>query len=383
MKNSRREFVKKLGVAAATASGVLSSFGVAVRRAKAAENPPSKPPKPPPKPDTSRTEGPGPVPLSRPAAGALCVLTYARINREPQVGALQIQDRSKIVDIGAVAQRLGTKLSFDPAQMLSFLASGKSGRKEMEALLPKAQPEEILPLTNVQLLAPIPVPSRNIYGVGWNYRDHVEEAQKAAGPDKNREPMPEHPVFFTKGTHTVNEPFGSIPYDPKISTTVDWGVGLAVVIGRQGKNIPEDEALDHVFGYTVINDITARDVQQKRHGGQWFKGKSLDGYGPMGPWIVAADGLDHDNLRLQTRVNGVVKQDANTRQMVFKVPRLIAELSAGMTLEPGDVIATGTPGGVGYTRQPPEFLKPPDELETEIVGIGTIRNTIQAAVRLD
>ncbi|HEY0523721.1 MAG TPA: fumarylacetoacetate hydrolase family protein, partial [Stellaceae bacterium] len=127
----------------------------------------------------------------------------------------------------------------------------------------------------------------------------------------------------------------------------------------------------------VINDTTARDVQQKKHGGQWFKGKSLDGHGPIGPWIVPAADLDYDNLHLVTRVNGVVKQDANTRQMYFKVPRIIAELSLGLTLEPGDIIATGTPPGVGGARTPPEFLKPGDVMETEIAEIGTLRNVVQ------
>jgi len=131
-------------------------------------------------------------------------------------------------------------------------------------------------------------------------------------------------------------------------------------------------------GYSVINDTTARDVQNKRHGGQWFKGKSLDGHGPMGPWIVEKSALNYDDLHLVTRINGVVKQDANTSQMYFKVPRIIAELSLGLTLEAGDIIATGTPPGVGFARKPPEFMKPGDVMETEISGIGLIRNEIKA-----
>ncbi len=163
-----------------------------------------------------------------------------------------------------------------------------------------------------------------------------------------------------------------------MSTKIDWEVELAVVIGRRGKNLTEGEAMDHVFGYCVLNDTTARDVQQKRHGGQWWKGKSLDGHAPMGPWIVTADAFDPSSRRLVSRVNGVVKQDGNTSQMYFKVPRLLAELSLGMTLEPGDVLSTGTPPGIGHARTPPEYLRPGDVLESEVEGIGVLRNPIRA-----
>jgi len=149
-----------------------------------------------------------------------------------------------------------------------------------------------------------------------------------------------------------------------------------VVIGKAGKSIPEARALEHVFGYTVVNDVSARDLQ-RGHGGQWHKGKSLDGTCPMGPVIVTAEEIDTTNLRVTTRVNGVTKQDSNTKHMYFKIPRLLAELSLGLTLEPGDVLSTGTPQGVGFARTPPEFLKPGDLLETEIEGIGVLRNRIQ------
>ena len=212
----------------------------------------------------------------------------------------------------------------------------------------------------------------------------VKEGEGLRNASTTPKELPDHPVFFTKGTHTINAPFGTIPYDPNVSTQIDWEGELAIIIGKRGKNIPEDRALDHVLGYAVINDTTARDIQQKKHGGQWFKGKSLDGHGPLGPWIVVTAGvgsgaLDFNNLPLFTRVNGVVKQEANTKEMFFKVPRIVSELSVGLTLEPGDIIATGTPPGVGFARKPPEFLKPGDVMETEIVGIGKIRNTIVAA----
>jgi 2-keto-4-pentenoate hydratase/2-oxohepta-3-ene-1,7-dioic acid hydratase in catechol pathway len=148
-----------------------------------------------------------------------------------------------------------------------------------------------------------------------------------------------------------------------------------VVIGPGGKNIKAEDAMKHVWGYTVINDVSWRDLQ-RRHGGQWHKGKSLDGTCPMGPVLVTADSLDHTNLRVSCRVNGVTKQESNTKFLYFKLPRLINDLSMGMTLEAGDIISTGTPEGVGFARNPPEFLKPGDLLETEIEGIGTLRNPI-------
>jgi 2-keto-4-pentenoate hydratase/2-oxohepta-3-ene-1,7-dioic acid hydratase in catechol pathway len=228
-----------------------------------------------------------------------------------------------------------------------------------------------------RFLSPIPRPDRNIYCVGWNYLDHFEEGKNARA-DKHVETLPDHPVFFTKGTHTMNGPFDPIPQDTSNSTQTDWEAELAIVIGQRGKNIAEADAMNYVFGYSVYNDTTERDIQQKRHGGQWFKGKSVDGHGPMGPWIVTAGGVNLDDVRVICRVNGVEKQNASYKQMYFKVPRIIAELSRGMTLEPGDIIATGTPSGVGFARKPPEFMKNGDIMETEITGIGIIRNPIRS-----
>ena len=173
----------------------------------------------------------------------------------------------------------------------------------------------------------------------------------------------------------MNGPYDPVPFDAAISTSLDWEVELGVVIGPGGKNISQADAMRHVWGYTVINDVSWRDLQ-RRHGGQWHKGKSLDGTCPMGPCIVTADSLAWENLRVTCRVNGVTKQDSSTRFMYFKLPRLIADLSAGMTLEPGDIISSGTPEGVGFARTPPEFMKPGDLLETEIEGIGVLRNPI-------
>jgi len=289
-----------------------------------------------------------------------------------RVGVLAANGR--IIDLGAAASKAKKNLSFDPARMVSLIAAGEPALAEVRALL-AAVPLDGPSVEDVRLLAPIPDPVRNVYAVGWNYLDHFEEGK---GLRDASQTLPEHPVFFTKATHAVNGPYDAIRYDPKVSTSVDWECELAVIIGRRGRDIPEERALDFVFGFSVLNDTTARDLQQKKHGGQWFKGKSLDGYCPMGPWIVTAGGFDYDNQRLVTRVNGVVKQDGSTRQMYFKVPRIVSELSLGLTLEPGDIIATGTPPGIGYARKPPEFLKPGDVMETEIAGIGVIRNTIKA-----
>jgi 2-keto-4-pentenoate hydratase/2-oxohepta-3-ene-1,7-dioic acid hydratase in catechol pathway len=296
---------------------------------------------------------------------------------QPRVGV--VLDDGRVIDIGAEAQRQKIKLVFDPASVLSLIDSGDQGIAQVHALADRAALLKIArpTINQVRLGSPIPRPRANIYAVGWNYLDHFEEG-KTARVDRVVTEYPANPVFFTKGVNTMNGPFDTIPFDASNSTQVDWEAELAVVIGRGGRNIKEDQAMHHVFGYAVYNDTTARDVQQKRHGGQWFKGKSLDGYGPMGPWIVTAAGLNLDDARIISRVNGVEKQNASYQQMYFKIPRVIAELSRGMTLEPGDIITTGTPSGVGFSRKPPEFMQPGDVMETEVTGIGILRNVIKA-----
>jgi len=288
-----------------------------------------------------------------------------------------VLDDGRVIDVQTEARRMGMRLAFAPNSMVSLLASGDAGLAQAKALADKAGAIKSLPMTvsQVEFLSPIPRPERNIYCVGWNYVEHFEEGKEARA-DKAVTKLPDHPVFFTKGTHTMNGPFHPIPYDPTFTETADWEAELAVVIGKRGRNIPEEKAMDYVFGYSAFNDTTVREVQQKRHGGQWFKGKSLDGYGPMGPWIVTAAGVNLDDVRIICRVNNVEKQNASYKQMYFKIPRIIAELSRGLTLEPGDIIATGTPPGVGYSRKPPEFLRPGDIVETEITGVGIIRNPV-------
>lgn len=272
--------------------------------------------------------------------------------------------------VGVVSQS-GRIVPLKAKSMVALIEAGPAALAEARGATSSDGPL----VSDVQLLAPIPELTRNIYAVGWNYLAHFDESKDLRKPG---EEPPKHPVFFTKSVHTLNGPYGTIPYDPSVSTEIDWECELAIIIGKGGRNITEANALDHVFGYTIINDTTARDIQRTKHGGQWFKGKSLDGHGPMGPWIVPAADLDYNNLHLLLRVNGVVKQDASTKQMYFKVPRVVSELSQGLTLMPGDIIATGTPPGIGAAMKPPQFLKPGDVMETEIVEIGTIRNVIKA-----
>ena len=227
-------------------------------------------------------------------------------------------------------------------------------------------------LDDVELAAPIPRPRKNIMCLGLNYTEHAKESAEACGRSAS---LPDHAVIFTKAPTTANGPFGDIVIDPAVSEEVDWEAELAVIIGKTGKNIREEDAMDFVFGYTVLNDVTARDLQSQHK--QYFKGKSIDGYCPMGPWIVTADEVaDPQQLPIRLRVNGVVKQESNTSLMINSVRQIIAILSRGMTLEPGDIISTGTPGGVGFARNPPEFLKAGDVVETEIEGIGTMRNRV-------
>ena len=228
-------------------------------------------------------------------------------------------------------------------------------------------------LSDVRLVAPIPVPRRNVFCVGRNYKEHVAEAAKARATEVK---LPEVPHFFTKPPQSVIGPYDDIPWDAAVTQQLDYEVELGVVIGRAGRNIPRERALDYVFGYTVINDITARDLQ-RRHG-QWFKGKGLDGSCPMGPWIVERAALpDPQNVMVRLRVNGEQRQESNTSMMIFDVREIISELSQGLMLEPGDVIATGTPSGVGFAMDPPRFLGDGDIVETEVEGVGMLKNRVR------
>ncbi len=281
---------------------------------------------------------------------------------------LFLNDHS-LLDLQAEATARGIATGF--ATMQEIIEGGDAALSHIKAMAENHHTTVVL-MNTVLLTAPIARPKKNVFCVGWNYAEHFAEGGKKL--DDKRE-MPAFPMFFTKAPTAVNDPYGVVPFDESISTQLDWEVELGVIIGKAGKNITEADAMGHIFGYTIINDITWRDVQ-RRHGGQFFKGKSLDGTCPMGPAIVTADSLDPTNLNLSCRVSGVVKQSSNTKHMYFKIPKLIAELSRGMTLEPGDIISTGTPEGVGFARTPPEWMKSGDLLESEIEGIGVMRNPI-------
>jgi 2-keto-4-pentenoate hydratase/2-oxohepta-3-ene-1,7-dioic acid hydratase in catechol pathway len=280
--------------------------------------------------------------------------------------------RNGLAQIGTVVEDSVIDLSEVAPDMLSLIELGDQGLMQAQAKVDAAA--ESTPLASVKLLAPIPFPRRNIMCLGLNYAEHAAESAATGATEPE---LPDLPVVFTKATTSANGPFDSIPHHSAVSDQLDWEVELGIVIGRAGADISLDRALDHVYGYLVLNDVSARDMQWRHK--QFFKGKSLDGACPMGPWIVTADELgDPHNLRIRSRVNGVIKQDSNTRNMIFDVPASIMHMSTGMTLLPGDIIATGTPSGVGFARTPPEFLKPGDVVECEVERVGTIRNTVVA-----
>ncbi|WP_434444930.1 fumarylacetoacetate hydrolase family protein [Lentzea sp. E54] len=234
---------------------------------------------------------------------------------------------------------------------------------------------EVLPLPGVSLEPPLHRFNRDILCTGWNYLDHFEESR---GRREGQDPvsLPERPTFFTKGPDTVIGPFDAIAYDPGLSQKWDYEAEIVMVIGLDGRSIPEEKALDHVFGFLVANDVSQRDLQ-RAHGGQWLKGKSIDATMPLGPWLTTIDEIDDlADLQVQCEVNGVQLQNASSAQMAFSFARIIAELSHGMTLRAGDVILTGTPSGVGNAREPQVFLRDGDVVVTRVSGLGELRNTV-------
>jgi 2-keto-4-pentenoate hydratase/2-oxohepta-3-ene-1,7-dioic acid hydratase in catechol pathway len=272
-----------------------------------------------------------------------------------------------------------TPASF-PKRMIDFLEIGEELWsytsdliEHVHGLLPEhsrelQQQKLLLKTADVHILPPISDP-RKIVCLGLNYRDHAEEA---------RVPLPERPLLFSKPSTTIVGPEDPVVY-PKISTQVDFEVELAAIIGKRGKDIPESDAFDHIAGYTVFNDVSARDIQFADK--QWFRGKSFDTFAPTGPCLVSREQVsDPHNLKMELRVNGETRQRGTTANMIFKIPQLVAFISNVMTLQPGDIIATGTPAGVGFYAKPEKkLLKPGDLMEAEIEGIGLLRNRIVSA----
>ncbi len=285
-----------------------------------------------------------------------------------RVGVLMPGD-GVVVDLSAGTPAL-------PADMSAFVLGGTALLDAAREAVRSATAEQVLPLGRVSLLAPIQRPLRDLMCVGKNYREHAKEFHGSgfdatAGADA----VPEDPIIFTKATTSVIGPGETIPAGSDPTASVDYEGELAVVIGKPGRNIAARNAFDHVYGYTVVNDVTSRTLQ-KRHK-QWFLGKSLDGFCPMGPALVTADEIpDVSTLRLVTRVNGEVRQDASVSDLIFDIPTLIEVISASVTLLPGDIIATGTPAGVGIGFTPPRFLSAGDVVSVTIDGIGTLENPV-------
>lgn len=250
----------------------------------------------------------------------------------------------------------------------SIVEDAASGRPMPEA-------GAALPLAAVTLDAPFPRPARNIFCVGKNYFDHAHEfARSGFDMSAASGAVPDAPIIFSKVPESVIGPDHPILIDPAISTAIDYEAELAVIIGTGGRGIPRDRAADHVFGYTIVNDVTARDIQARHK--QWLLGKSQDTFCPMGPWVVSADAVRPEDMVVRCWVNDDLRQDAPATAMIFDVPTLISTISQGITLQPGDIIATGTPAGVGIGFDPPRYLREGDRVRIEISGIGTLENPI-------
>ncbi len=306
------------------------------------------------------------------------LVTFSRKNQE-RIGVLT--DGHCIVDLAEVNGRY--LRAGQPSYLTSVQAFLEGGGKALSTArkvlgyVEKQNPEGLRKLSRqgtlldparTKLLSPIPRPRKNVFMLGVNYQEHIAEGAKARAVEFT---TPEAPVYFTKPATAVIGHLGKV-LQHKATECLDYEAELAVVMGRRGRNIPREKAYDFVFGYTICLDMTARDLQRKH--GQWFKGKSLDTFCPLGPWILHKSAMaDPHELRIGCRLNGEVMQDASTRDMIFDIPTTIAELSKGMTLEPGDIISTGTPSGVGFARTPPVYLKPGDRVEAEVQDIGVLQ----------
>lgn len=295
----------------------------------------------------------------------------AVLNNRPFVGLMD-NNEEKILLLQEAEKAMNGK-SVIPNTMIECIKMGERFIQivtDIQARLSNISYKENLFVSSqqVKLLAPIPRPEKNIFCIGKNYASHAIEMG-------SKEDIPEHLIVFTKAPTTVIGPNDIVYHHKNVTNELDYEGELAVVIGKKGINIPKEDALKYVFGYTIINDVTARDLQ-KRHK-QYFLGKSLDTTCPMGPWIVHASSIKNPNqLNVETKINGEIRQQSNTENFIFPIEEIISVLSQGRTLEPGDIIATGTPSGVGKGFTPPKFLKPGDEMEITIEQIGTLHNRI-------
>ena len=299
------------------------------------------------------------------------LVTYRLGQNEARMGV--ISDRL-IIDVEKFGKKVNLELT---SSMLDFIELGPIAVESLDAALKDSNSRDYVgisvPYENAKILAPIPRPKKNIFGIGLNYKDHIGEASK---PLDTSSELPQEPVIFSKFPTAVIGDQDPICHNQNITKQLDWEAELAVIIGTKCDRVKNKDALNNVFGYTVINDISARDC---RRAGQWVVSKSQHSFAPMGPCIVTADEIkDPHNLNVSCHVNGIEKQNSNTKYMLFNINDLIEDISQGILLEPGDIIATGTPEGVGAGRNPQEFMWPGDVLETSIEGIGRIRNPIIA-----
>lgn len=287
-------------------------------------------------------------------------------------GRLGVLADGLVIDVARLGASVGESFA---ASMLELIDQGPDALaalgRALEATKGTRRPGVAIPEANVRLLAPIPSPRKNIFGIGLNYTEHVAESARSLDTSAA---LPQKPVVFSKPPTSVIATGEPIQHNAAMTQQLDWEVELAVIIGKRATRISVDDAMGHVFGYSVVNDISARD---NRRAGQWIFSKGQDSYCPFGPAIVTADEVpDPHNLELWLTKNGEEKQRANTRFMLFRIPELIADLSSGITLEPGDIIATGTPAGVGAGRDPQEWMWPGDVIECGVEGIGVLRNPV-------
>ncbi|MBN8565270.1 MAG: fumarylacetoacetate hydrolase family protein [Flavobacteriales bacterium] len=298
------------------------------------------------------------------------LLTYKTPETEPRLGFLH---NNLIIDMEDFGEISNFPL---PIDMLDLIDLGFEIIEEITEMIKETREidfEQIgYTFDEVEILAPIQRPRKNIIGIGLNYTEHVAESARTLDTTGK---LPQKPIIFSKPPTAVTGPNTEILLNPKLTQQLDWEVELAVVIGEYGKYVPKENALDYVFGYTVINDISARDCRRE---GQWIVSKGQDTFAPMGPYLVTKDEIPNPhNLNLSLKVNGVEKQNSNTQFMFFNINDLIEDLSTVFTLEPGDIIATGTPAGVGAGRNPQEWMWDGDVVEATVEGIGTIVNTVK------